>query len=75
MENITVADYYYRQYGIRLKFPNMPLVVSGGGRKETAMPLELFAIVPGMFVCFCDYGQLQVIIAPPNRSTLDQDPP
>lgn len=47
VENISVAEYYRRMYGVNLRFPNMPLV-STGGRRETAMPLELFSIVPGL---------------------------
>lgn len=47
VENISVAEYYFRTYGIRLKFPNMPLLTSGGGKREIAVPIELFSIIPG----------------------------
>lgn len=46
-ENISVAEYYFRTYGVRLRFPNMPLLTSGGGKREIAVPIELFSIIPG----------------------------
>lgn len=52
VENISVAEYYFRTYGVRLRFPNMPLLTSGGGKREIAVPIELFSIVPGTLYPF-----------------------
>ncbi|EFO88672.1 hypothetical protein CRE_06564 [Caenorhabditis remanei] len=45
--NISVADYFKEKYNYQIKFPHLPLVVSGRLKNETFMPLELLNIVPG----------------------------
>jgi eukaryotic translation initiation factor 2C len=42
---ILVKDYFQQQYGIRLQFPNLPLVLRGR-KEQMAFPMECLRIVP-----------------------------
>lgn len=44
-KKVSVADYFQKQYNLRLKYPNLPCVKVG--TKGTSMPIELCDIVPG----------------------------
>uniref|UniRef100_A0A5S6R4T9 Piwi domain-containing protein n=1 Tax=Trichuris muris TaxID=70415 RepID=A0A5S6R4T9_TRIMR len=43
---ITVCGYFLKQYNIRLKYPNLPLVIKG----RCAFPIELLIVLPGQRV-------------------------
>lgn len=44
---ISITDYYYETYNLRLKYPYLPLIICGKGRNLNYFPMELLRIVPG----------------------------
>ncbi|KAF1753547.1 hypothetical protein GCK72_020104 [Caenorhabditis remanei] len=44
---ISVADYFFKEYNIKLKFPHLPLVISKRLRLESFYPMEVLRIIPG----------------------------
>ncbi|EGT54330.1 hypothetical protein CAEBREN_25499 [Caenorhabditis brenneri] len=44
---ISVYDYFYEEYNIKLKFPELPLVVSKRFKHECFYPMEVLRIIPG----------------------------
>ncbi|GAB7361269.1 hypothetical protein MBLNU230_g1329t1 [Neophaeotheca triangularis] len=48
---VTIYDYYQKKYGIRLRFPDLPLVKATNG-KNTLIPMELLRIEPNQRFAF-----------------------
>lgn len=46
-DQVSVSEYFYRTYQIRLKYPDLPCVHVGKPEKNMFLPLELCSIVPG----------------------------
>ncbi|ULT87272.1 hypothetical protein L3Y34_006808 [Caenorhabditis briggsae] len=44
---ISVSDYFYEEYNIKLKYPNLPLIVSKKMKYECFFPMEVLRIIPG----------------------------
>uniref|UniRef100_A0A915CX88 CCHC-type domain-containing protein n=1 Tax=Ditylenchus dipsaci TaxID=166011 RepID=A0A915CX88_9BILA len=43
-ENMTVEEYYFKRYGVRLDFPNMPLIQCAPKDKNIFIPMEALVI-------------------------------
>jgi hypothetical protein len=43
-KNMSVAEYFYTQYEIKLKFPNLPCVLVN---RDIFLPIELCHVLPG----------------------------
>ncbi|CAO4366861.1 unnamed protein product [Caenorhabditis nigoni] len=46
-KQVSVADYFLEHHHYKIKFPHLPLVVSGRLRNLSFTPIELLTIVPG----------------------------
>ncbi|KAG2788143.1 Protein argonaute [Phytophthora cactorum] len=48
-ETMSVADYFYKKYNTRLRYPNLPLVNVGSKKagRENWLPIELCEVAPG----------------------------
>ncbi|EEY61191.1 Argonaute4 (AGO4) [Phytophthora infestans T30-4] len=48
-ETMSVADYFYKKYNMRLRYPNLPLVNVGSRKagREKWLPIELCEVAPG----------------------------
>ncbi|CDW52904.1 eukaryotic translation initiation factor 2C 4 [Trichuris trichiura] len=57
---INVYGYFLKQYGIKLKYPNLPLAIKG----KCAFPIELLNVLPGQRVALTkltDVNQREII--------------
>lgn len=46
-KTVTVNEYFYITYNYKLKYPHLPLVITGRMRNQAFFPMELLRIVPG----------------------------
>lgn len=44
--SINIADYYFKQYKIKLRFPSAPMIQVGTGKNIKYFPLELMRVAP-----------------------------
>lgn len=47
LQHISVAEYFWKQYNIRLNFPHLPCLVVGDPAKKIYLPMEVCRIIPG----------------------------
>ncbi|KAF1755577.1 hypothetical protein GCK72_012027 [Caenorhabditis remanei] len=44
---ISVAEYFYKEHNIKLKFPHMPMIIMKRFKHECFFPMEVLRILPG----------------------------
>lgn len=47
IEEITVNEYYLKRYSFKLRYPDLPLIVSARRKNNEFIPAELLFIAPG----------------------------
>ena len=46
-KDVSVAEYFDRQYNVRLKYPRLPCFRVGNPARQTMIPMEVCEIIPG----------------------------
>ena len=47
---ITIPDYFKREYGVELLYPNLPCVAVGNGNQKKFLPIEICHLVPNQVI-------------------------
>ncbi|XP_010247717.1 PREDICTED: protein argonaute 5-like isoform X2 [Nelumbo nucifera] len=50
-KSISVIQYFFEKYGVRLQYPSLPALQSGSDIKPIYLPMEVCKIVPGQRFC------------------------